>query len=130
MDTVAETTKERHSGRLQDDDMDPHSKPPPGQVRFSSVTEEIEPTKRTALSPTPEEEPASENQLKFDGQYDLESLAMSLRNTELLESRMRKFSFVPVSLPASRVRSCMLLSFVGVVSTRVAVLGQTEFVRA
>lgn len=84
---------------------DTDRKPPGGQVRFSSVTEEIEPVQRTGLSPMPEEQPEEMKRPQAESQTDLESLALSLRSSQLQETRLRKFSFDPVSLPPSRVRS-------------------------
>ncbi|PLB42074.1 putative protein kinase [Aspergillus candidus] len=75
-------------------DDDTKSKSHPSQVRFSSVTEEIEPS---------EQQTASAMGQKQD--EDLRSLAASLQGTQLQESRLRNFSFDPLSLPSSRVAS-------------------------
>jgi len=70
----------------------------PGQVRFSNVTQEIEPS---AQSPEPEQAQADTPKKTTD--EELRSLAMSLQSTQLQESRLRNFSYDPMSLPASRV---------------------------
>lgn len=81
-------------------DADAKSRAQPTQVRFSSITEEIEPG-QSELSPVPEQPyqslsgPTDEEQLR--------SLAMSMQGAQLQESRVRKFSFDPMSLPSSRV---------------------------
>lgn len=92
-----------HKSDSDHSDANSQSKHHPAQVRFSSVTEEIEPTDGPPSPPTGEHREAPDR--SFDSQNDLEALAVSLKSTQLLESRMRKFSFVPVSLPASRVTS-------------------------
>ncbi|KAL4890203.1 Pkinase-domain-containing protein [Aspergillus ambiguus] len=79
---------------------DAKSKQQPGQVRFSSVTEEIEPSVHSGSALSPGPPPTGSNQ-----DDDLRSLAASLRSSQLQESRMGKFSFDPVSLPPSRVAS-------------------------
>ncbi|GES59859.1 protein kinase [Aspergillus terreus] len=81
-------------------DEDVKSKQPPGQVRFSSVTEEIEPSEQSASALSPESGVPSEKQ-----DEDLRSLAASLQRSQLQESRLGKFSFDPLSLPSSRVAS-------------------------
>jgi hypothetical protein len=86
-------------------DADAKSKAQPSQVRFSSITEEIEPSQ--ALSPEPE--PQNSQPLKPQSDEEaLRSLAMSLQkshlqSSQLQESRLRNFSFDPMSLPSSRV---------------------------
>ncbi|KAJ5312463.1 hypothetical protein N7508_003293 [Penicillium antarcticum] len=88
-------------------DADAKSKAQPSQVRFSSITEEIEPSQ--TLSPEPE----SQNSQPLNQQSDeeaLRSLAMSLQSShlqssQLQEARLRNFSFDPMSLPSSRVVS-------------------------
>lgn len=79
-------------------DEDAKSRQPPGQVRFSSVTEEIEPSEQSASALSPESGAPSEKQ-----DEDLRSLAASLQRSQLQESRLGKFSFDPLSLPSSRV---------------------------
>lgn len=75
----------------------------PSQVRFSSITEEIEPS-RSELSPVPEQvsQPLPD-QTKASDEEQLRSLAMSMQGAQLQESRLRNFSFDPMSLPSSRV---------------------------
>ncbi|KAF9889417.1 serine/threonine protein kinase [Aspergillus nanangensis] len=80
--------------------VDLESKSQPAQVRFSSVTEEIEPSNQPTSTLSPE--PVVPGRKQED---DLRSLAASLQRSQLQESRMGKFSFDPVSLPPSRVAS-------------------------
>ncbi|KAJ5869831.1 hypothetical protein N7455_004772 [Penicillium solitum] len=87
-------------------DADAKSRAQPTQVRFSSITEEIEPG-RSELSPVPEQPQQSlldEQKLPTD-EEQLRSLAMSMQGAQLQESRLRNFSFDPMSLPSSRVGS-------------------------
>ena len=77
-------------------DDDSKSKSHPSQVRFSSVTEEIEPSEQQAASATTRKQ-----------DDDIRSLAASLQGTQLQESRLRNFSFDPLSLPSSRVCSSL-----------------------
>ncbi|EDP51919.1 Nitrogen permease reactivator protein [Aspergillus fumigatus] len=73
----------------------------PGQVRFSTITEEIEPPDSSNTPQSPEQEsaiPSKEND-------DLQRLAESLQSSQLQETRLRNFSYDPVSLPSSRVAS-------------------------
>ncbi|GFF34532.1 serine/threonine-protein kinase oca2 [Aspergillus lentulus] len=77
------------------------AKAQPGQVRFSTITEEIEPPDSSNAPQSPEQEPAvppKEND-------DLQRLAESLQSSQLQETRLRNFSYDPVSLPSSRVAS-------------------------
>jgi hypothetical protein len=84
-------------------DSDAKSRSQPGQVRFSSVTQEIEPSHAEA---TPEPEQFPTDARKKTDEEELRSLAMSLQSSQLQESRLRNnFSFEPMSLPSSRVRS-------------------------
>ncbi|KAJ5690281.1 Serine/threonine-protein kinase oca2 [Penicillium macrosclerotiorum] len=86
-------------------DADAKSKSQPSQVRFSSVTQEIEPS-RAALSPEPEHPQQPEPRKLITDDEELRSLAMSLQSSQLQESRLRSnFSFEPMSLPSSRVAS-------------------------
>ncbi|KAJ5782976.1 hypothetical protein N7457_004750 [Penicillium paradoxum] len=87
-------------------DADAKSRDHPSQVRFSSITEEIEPS-RSELSPVPEQVPQSlsEAQKQATDEEQLRSLAMSMQGAQLQESRLRNFSFDPMSLPSSRVAS-------------------------
>lgn len=80
------------------DDPNAKSRSQPGQVRFSSVTHEIEPSLQS-----PESEQAQADTPKKTTDEELRSLAMSLQSSQLQESRLRNFSFDPMSLPASRV---------------------------
>jgi len=82
-------------------DADAKSRAQPSQVRFSSITEEISPS-RSELSPVPEQVHPQEQKLPTE-EEQLRSLAMSLQGTQLQESRARNFSFEPMSLPSSRV---------------------------
>jgi hypothetical protein len=75
------------------------SRSQPGQVRFSSVTQEIEPSLQSPES----EYPPADTPKKPTDDEELRSLAMSLHSTQLQESRLRNFSFEPMSLPPSRV---------------------------
>lgn len=84
-------------------DSDAKSQSQPTQVRFSSVTEEIEPSQAT-LSPASVQSPSATQQKLGTDDEDLRSLAMSLQRSQLQESRLRNFSYEPMSLPASRVR--------------------------
>lgn len=83
--------------------MDAKSKSQSGQVRFSSVTQEIEPS-QTSLSPVYEIPQQLEPPKQAPNEEELRSLAMSLQRSQLQESRLRNFSFEPMSLPPSRVR--------------------------
>lgn len=81
-------------------DADAKSRSQPGQVRFSSVTQEIEPA---ALSPDSDHH--SKDGLSINTNEDeLKTLAMSLQKSQLQESRLHNFSYEPMSLPSSRVR--------------------------
>ncbi|KAJ5107016.1 hypothetical protein N7456_003691 [Penicillium angulare] len=73
----------------------------PAQVRFSSVNQEIEPS--SMLSPVSEK--SAQDSLSDKNEDDLRSLAISLQKSQLQESRLRNFSFEPMSLPSSRVGS-------------------------
>ncbi|RAL00914.1 Pkinase-domain-containing protein [Aspergillus ibericus CBS 121593] len=82
-------------------DNDPRSRSQPGQVRFSTITEEIEPSDRSVPPKAPGDEPIkNQNQ-----EEDLRSLAASLQKSQLQETRLRQFSYDPISLPSSRVAS-------------------------
>lgn len=85
-------------------DADAKSRAQPTQVRFSSITEEIEPG-RSELSPVPEQPQQSlfDEQKQATDEEQLRSLAMSMQGAQLQESRLRNFSFDPMSLPSSRV---------------------------
>lgn len=97
------TSAAKMPGQAETADSDAKSKSQPGQVRFSSVTQEIAPS-QSELSPVPEQSPA-EAQRKTNDE-ELRSLAMSLQSSQLQESRLRNnFSFEPMSLPSSRVAS-------------------------
>ncbi|KAF4229823.1 hypothetical protein CNMCM6805_001143 [Aspergillus fumigatiaffinis] len=77
------------------------AKAQPGQVRFSTITEEIEPPDSSNAPQSPEQGsavPPKEND-------DLQRLAESLQSSQLQETRLRNFSYDPVSLPSSRVGS-------------------------
>lgn len=90
----------KNSGQASEPDADAKSRAQPSQVRFSSITEEIAPS-RSDLSPVPEQVPQSQQKPPTD--EELRSLAMSLQSSQLQESRARNFSFEPMSLPSSRV---------------------------
>ncbi|KAI2691036.1 hypothetical protein DTO039G3_1082 [Penicillium roqueforti] len=87
-------------------DADAKSRAQPNQVRFSSIAEEIEPG-RSDLSPVSEqpEQPDQPDQRRPTDEEQLRSLAMSMQGAQLQESRLRNFSFDPMSLPSSRVAS-------------------------
>ncbi|KAJ5817738.1 hypothetical protein N7447_007746 [Penicillium robsamsonii] len=86
-------------------DADAKSRAQPTQVRFSSITEEIEPD-QPGLSSVPEPQRSlSEEQRQAADEEQLRSLAMSMQGAQLQESRLRNFSFDPMSLPSSRVAS-------------------------
>jgi hypothetical protein len=89
------------SGHASEPDSDAKSRAQPSQVRFSSITEEISPS-RLDLSPVPEQVQQPE-QIIPTQEEQLRSLAMSLQGSQLQESRARNFSFEPMSLPSSRV---------------------------
>lgn len=85
------------------------SRSQPGQVRFSSVTQEIEPSRSAvSIDPEPEQSHTDSSKQTSDEEH-LRSLAQSLQKSQLQESRLRHFSFDPMSLPASRV--CAALSY-------------------
>jgi WD repeat-containing protein 48 len=86
-------------------DPDAKSRSQPAQVRFSSVNQEIEPS--SMLSPVSENS-VSGSHHQHTNEEDLRSLAMSLQSTQLQESRLRNYSFEPMSLPSSRV--CLYFS--------------------
>ncbi|KAJ5893541.1 Protein kinase [Penicillium taxi] len=83
-------------------DPDAKGRSQPAQVRFSSVTQEIEPSEsiHSELEQSMHEVPK-----QISDEENLRSLAMSLQSTKLQESRLRNFSFDPMSLPTSRVGS-------------------------
>ena len=83
-------------------DADAKSKSQPGQVRFSSVTQEIQPS-QAMLSPVSENPQQLDQSKQAPDEEELRSLAMSLQRSQLQESRLRNFSFEPMSLPPSRV---------------------------
>ncbi|KAE8350609.1 kinase-like domain-containing protein [Aspergillus coremiiformis] len=79
-------------------DQENKSKAQPSQVRFSSTTEEIEPSAAaTSRRPESNDGPQREDELR--------SLAASLQRSQLQESRLGSFSYDPISLPSSRVAS-------------------------
>ncbi|PWY84926.1 Pkinase-domain-containing protein [Aspergillus heteromorphus CBS 117.55] len=82
-------------------DNDSKSKSQPGQVRFSAVTEEIQPSDPSASAKAPNAE-STKNQKQEE---ELRSLAASLQKSQLQETRLRQFSYDPISLPSSRVAS-------------------------
>ncbi|KAJ5327279.1 uncharacterized protein N7506_010381 [Penicillium brevicompactum] len=93
----------KNSDQASEPDTDAKSRAQPSQVRFSSITEEIAPS-RSELSPVPEQIPQSQqsHQKPPTDEEQLRSLAMSLQGSQLQESRARNFSFEPMSLPSSR----------------------------
>ena len=93
-------------------DADAKSRAQPNQVRFSSIAEEIEPG-RSDLSPVSElpEQPDQPEQRRPTDEEQLRSLAMSMQGAQLQESRLRNFSFDPMSLPSSRVCPYLSLFF-------------------
>lgn len=86
-------------------DPDAKSRSQPAQVRFSSVNQEIEPS--SMLSPVSEKS-VLDSHHQDPNEEDLRSLAMSLQSTQLQESRLRNYSFEPMSLPSSRVCLCFV----------------------
>ncbi|KAF7115721.1 hypothetical protein CNMCM5793_003224 [Aspergillus hiratsukae] len=76
------------------------AKAQPGQVRFSTITEEIEPPDSSNRPHTPQPESAEPKE-----DDELQRLAKSLQSSQLQETRLRNFSYDPVSLPSSRVAS-------------------------
>ncbi|PYH44543.1 Pkinase-domain-containing protein [Aspergillus saccharolyticus JOP 1030-1] len=82
-------------------DVDPRLSSQPGQVRFSSVTEEIEPTDPASSVKAPVADSVQDAQ----HEDELRSLAASLQRSQLQENRLRQFSYDPISLPSSRVAS-------------------------
>ena len=93
-------------GQTEPGDSDAKERPQPGQVRFSSITQEIEPS-QSILSPDAEQLPPvtdTRSQNLGVNEEELRSLTMSLQRSQLQESRLRSnFSFEPMSLPTSRV---------------------------
>lgn len=89
-------------------DPDAKSKAQPAQVRFSSVNQEIEPS--SMLSPVSEKS-LGDTQSPDPNEDELRSLAISLQRSQLQESRLRNFSFEPMSLPSSRVCSFFYCCF-------------------
>lgn len=88
------------------DDSDVKSKPPQGQVRFAPVAQEIEPSQSSNSLPIRSLE--HQNSSGDEGRPETEQLrswADSLKaSSQLQDTRLRKFSYDPVSLPTSRVR--------------------------
>ncbi|RAH44423.1 Pkinase-domain-containing protein [Aspergillus brunneoviolaceus CBS 621.78] len=82
-------------------DVNPSLNPQSGQVRFSTVTEEIEPTDPSSSVKSPGAESIKDTQ----HEEELRSLAASLQRSQLQENRLRQFSYDPISLPSSRVAS-------------------------
>lgn len=99
--SVDRTTSGRHS---DSGSSDAKNKQQPAQVRFSSVTEEYELPESSADV----NQAASQNSQKQED--ELRSLAASLQKSTLQESRLFNFSYDPVSLPTSRVRSTFQFS--------------------
>lgn len=86
-------------------EFDSKSKQPQGQVRFASVAEEIDPPESAPPPPPPVTFNKPDYDRKPEEKEKLLSLAQSLHESKQLQgSRLRKFSFDPISLPASRVR--------------------------
>jgi hypothetical protein len=94
----------KNPGQASEPDADAKSRAQPSQVRFSSITEEIAPS-RSDLSPVPEQLQPLNEPIPQTEEEQLRSLAMSLQGSQLQESRARNFSFDPMSLPSSRVCS-------------------------
>lgn len=105
-------------------------KAPQNQVRFASETEEIEPSEPpTSLPLRPQEDVQSPfDDTRLESVNELHSWAKSLHSesSQLQESRLRKFSFDPVSLPASRVRVLSLISVLQVNRLRRGCFGSAE----
>ncbi|KAJ5587329.1 uncharacterized protein N7459_003094 [Penicillium hispanicum] len=100
-------TPAKSPGQAEPGDSDAKSRSQPGQVRFSSVTQEIE-LSQPMLSPESEQSPTpvetTDSPKQTTDEDELRSLAMSLQKSQLQESRLRSnFSFEPMSLPSSRV---------------------------
>ncbi|KAJ5340786.1 hypothetical protein N7541_009910 [Penicillium brevicompactum] len=106
VDSASSMIPAKNSDQASEPDTDAKSRAQPSQVRFSSITEEIAPS-RSELSPVPEQIPQSQQsqQKPPTDEEQLRSLAMSLQGSQLQESRARNFSFEPMSLPSSRVAS-------------------------
>ncbi|OJJ70462.1 hypothetical protein ASPBRDRAFT_56255 [Aspergillus brasiliensis CBS 101740] len=83
-------------------DNDYKSKSQPGQVRFSTITEEIEPSDSSVPPQVPPVDDSTRDQKQEE---ELRSLAASLQKSQLQETRLRQFSYDPISLPSSRVAS-------------------------
>ncbi|KAJ5488941.1 Serine/threonine-protein kinase oca2 [Penicillium diatomitis] len=98
---TAESTAKMPAQVSEASDADAKSKSQSGQVRFSSITQEIEPSK-TLLSPVQEIPPQPEAYKQVSSEEEIRSLAMSLQKSQLQESRLRNYSFEPMSLPPSR----------------------------
>lgn len=81
-------------------DNDYKFKSQPSQVRFSTITEEIEPSDSSVPPQVPPPDDAMKDQKQEE---ELRSLAASLQKSQLQETRLRQFSYDPISLPSSRV---------------------------
>lgn len=79
-------------------------------VRFASGVEEIEPVQKVHdLTKSNSDESRPMDDLSPEAKEEIRNLAMTLRKSKVQESRMSNFQFEPVSLPASRVSSLLLL---------------------
>ena len=77
---------------------------PAQAVRFSDVNEEIEPTAALPhVASPPIDNDHTLDQLDPQAERELRDLSKSIQNSRCQAKRMEKFSFEPVSLPASRV---------------------------
>lgn len=86
-------------------------------VRFASGVQEIEPSSSLHTVPTIDSERESLEKgesigegLSPEAKEEIRTLAMTLQKSKLQESRIKNFSFEPVSLPASRVSVAFLFT--------------------
>lgn len=84
-------------------DSESKHKPHHSQVRFSTVTEEINPPGQSASTQDPQTPSSADQNPKSDD--EIRNLAASFQRSQLQESRLKNFSYDPVSLPSSRVCS-------------------------
>jgi hypothetical protein len=78
---------------------------PAQAVRFSDVTQEIEPDQAAhhASALTADDEKPSKEQLCPEAEKEIRNLSMTLHKSTCQAKRMEHFNYEPVSLPPSRV---------------------------
>jgi hypothetical protein len=79
--------------------------PPAQSVRFSDVTQEIEPEEavRDVAELTGTDKAPNDGPLSPQAEEELRNLSSTLQKSRMQAKRMENFSFEPVSLPPSRV---------------------------